>query len=456
MTTNGAHATRGGLSTWLGLAILVAGLLNGIGPYLRRTGLIERDLYERFWTLHTGSNGSTRSPFGLGRRCVVHRPPEEGGTAIEGGGPPARYVFTVFRWEVAGKALKDLLLLALVAGSVLAWARGQSALVPLSRSWPALALAALVAWQAAAGLVRGQPLTTAAGLRSFAFLGIALAAGWVTVERLRGIVPWLLALLGVQLLLAPLEYLRGIPVQGHMGLFGEVFARRAAGTFVMPNTLGLFAACVVALAAGFGATARTRLLAWLVGGPAVVVSGSGTGLVVLGTVGVVVATSGGRRRAVVGLASLGAVLAAGSILLVSGRPDVADSFSGRVAGIGRLLEGRTSDVLFGRQLGLGTNTELQLRVGLGNEEPDTRPAAGAGESGVAAIVLQVGLVGLALWFVALGLAFARSAPARPLVVALALASLALSVGEVFPLNLLLGLVLALPRPFPLASPPLTT
>ena len=85
MTTNGANATRGGLSTWLGLAILVAGLLNGIGPYLRRTGLIERDLYETFWSLHTGPGGYTRAPLGLGRRCVTHRPIEEGGTAIEGG-----------------------------------------------------------------------------------------------------------------------------------------------------------------------------------------------------------------------------------------------------------------------------------------------------------------------------------------------------------------------------------
>jgi hypothetical protein len=443
VTTNGAHA-NGRIARWLGLAILAAGLLNGIGPYLRRTGMIERDLYERFWTLHTGPEGFTRSPFGLGRRCVVHRPVAEGGAAVEGGGPPARYVFAVRPWEIPGKALKDLLILGVFAGSVFAWLRGRGALVPLSRSWPALGLAVLVAWQATAGLIRGEPEMTAAGLRAFAFLGIALAAGRVTAAWLRELVPWLLGLLAVQLSLAPLELLRGIPVQGHMALFGELFARRAAGTFVMPNTLGLFAACAVALASSFGGTARTRVIGWLLGGLAVVISGSGTGLVILAVVGLHGAVAGRDRRAVVGLACLGALLAAASILLVSGRPDVADSLSGRIAGVGGLFEGRTSDVLFGRQLGLGTNTELQLRVGLGSENPEAPAAAGAGESGVAAIVLQTGLAGLALWFAALGLVWVRGGPARPFVAALALASLALNVGEVFPLNLLLGLVLALP------------
>ena len=30
------------LASWLGLALLVVGLLNGIGPFLRRVGLVER------------------------------------------------------------------------------------------------------------------------------------------------------------------------------------------------------------------------------------------------------------------------------------------------------------------------------------------------------------------------------------------------------------------------------
>jgi hypothetical protein len=71
-----------------------------------------------------------------------------------------------------------------------------------------------------------------------------------------------------------------------MYLFGEYFARRASGTFVMPNTLGVFAACVVALAAGFGSTAKVRALAWTLGVLVVLASGSATGLVMLGAVGV--------------------------------------------------------------------------------------------------------------------------------------------------------------------------
>jgi hypothetical protein len=412
------------LSFWLGLALLVAGLLNGIGPYLRRTGLIETELYESFWARHTAPSGFTRAPFGLGRRCVLHRPTDDG-PAIASGGTSARYVFAVRRWELPGKAMKDLLLVALAAGSLLAWARGRSRLVPLSSSWPVLLLAALVACQAAAALARGAPLAAVAGLRGFAFLGVALAAGWVTGDLLRRLVPWLLGLLAVQLLLAPVELLRGIPVQGHMLLFGERFARRAMGTFVMPSTLGVTAACVVAVAVGFGATAKQRALAWILGVLVVLASGSATGLVLLGAVGAWQALSGPR------VVSLVLTLAAGSLLLVHGRFDVLDSLSARLHGLRGLFDAPPLSLLFGRGIGLGTNAGSRL---LGSVE--------GGESAVSALVLQTGLAGLALFAAALGLAWARLAPARPLLLALAAACLTLSVPEAFPVNLLLGIVLA--------------
>ena len=223
-----------------------------------------------------------------------------------------------------------------------------------------------MAWHAAAGLVRGAPLMTVAGLRAFGFLGVALAAGWVTGDTLRRLVPWLVGLLAVQLLLAPLEFLRGIPVQGHMYLFGEFFARRASGTFVMPNTLGVFAACVVALAAGFGATAKVRALAWTLGVLVVLASGSATGLVMLGAVGVAQALFGRRRPGRLALAGLGTALVtvslvvAGSLLLALVRPDVLDSLSGRLHGMRTLFDAPAVSVLFGRQIGLGTNTASQL------------------------------------------------------------------------------------------------
>ena len=65
-----------------------------------------------------------------------------------------------------------------------------------------------------------------------------------------------------------------------------------------------------------------------------------------------------------------------------------------------------------------------------------------GESAVGALILQTGVVGLALFVAALGLAWARNVSARPLVLALAVACLTLNVPEAFPMNLLLGLVLA--------------
>jgi hypothetical protein len=129
--------------------------------------------------------------------------------------------------------------------------------------------------------------------------------------------------------------------------------------------------------------------------------------------------------------SLVLTLAAGSLLLAHGRSDVLDSLSARLHGLRGLFEAPPLAVLFGRGIGLGTNAGSRL---LGSLE--------GGESAVSALVLQTGLAGLALFAAALGLAWARLAPARPLLLALAAACLTLSVPEAFPVNLLLGVVLA--------------
>lgn len=430
------------MAAWLGLALFATGLLNGAGPYLRRTGLIERDLYEKFWDLHTGPSGFTTAPLGLGRRCVVHRPVEDGGADPAGGGPPARYVFAVRSWEVPAKAAKDLLVLALLAVSFAAWRRGGGRLsLPEMATWPLLALAALVAWQAAAGLLRGDPMAVLAGLRSFGFLAIALTAAWVRIETFQRVVPWLVGLLAIQLFLAPLELLRGIPVQGHLYAFGEFFPRRASGTFVMPNSLGVFAASVVALAAGFGAGAGVRKLAWVLGGLVVVVSGSATGLVMLAAVGVAQALFVDRPVRWGRLAALGVLTAAAGFALYLGRPDVLDSAAARVQAMGTVLEGPLPDVVFGRGIGLGTNASFQAHVGLGINLPAAGNPAIGGDSAVSSLVLQTGVVGASLFFAALGFAWRRCPAARPLVGALALAVLALNVPEAFPSSILLGLVL---------------
>ncbi len=430
------------MTAWLGLALLATGLLNGAGTYLRRTGLIERNLYERFWDLHTGPSGFTTAPLGLGRRCVVHRSVEDGGANPAGGGPPARYVLAVRPWEVPAKAAKDLLVVALLAVSVVAWRRGGGRLsLPEKAAWPLLALAALVAWQAAAGLLRGDPLMVLAGLRSFGFLAIALTAAWMGGETFRRLVPWLVGLLAIQLFLAPLELLRGIPVQGHLYAFGEFFPRRASGTFVMPNSLGVFAASVVALAAGFGASAGVKRLAWVLGGLVVVVSGSATGLVMLAAVGVAQVLFVHRPVRWGRLAALGVLTAAAGFALYLGRPDVLDSAAARVRAMRTVLDGPLPDVLFGRGIGLGTNASFQSPVGIGNILPAAGNPAIGGDSAVSSLLLQTGVVGAALFFAALALAWKRCPAARPLVLALGLATLMLNVPEAFPVNILLGLSL---------------
>jgi hypothetical protein len=180
----------------------------------------------------------------------------------------------------------------------------------------------------------------------------------------------------------------------------------------------------------------------------VLASGSATGLVMLGAVGVAQALFGRRRPGRVARAGLGTALVtaslvvAGSLLLALVRPDVLDSLSGRLRGMRTLFDAPSASVLFGRQIGLGTNTASQLLVGLENDVPVAGPMPGGGESAVSALILQTGVVGLALFVVALGLAWGRNNPARTLVLALAAACLTLNVPEAFPMNLLLGFALA--------------
>ena len=426
------------LASWLGLALLVVGLLNGIGPFLRRVGLVERARYEAFLELHTGPSGFTTAPFGLGRRCVTHRSVEEGGAAIEGGGPAALYVLEVRPWELPLKALKDLLSLAVVAGALGARLRGGVA--PPRPSWPLAGLGALVAAQAVAGLVRGGVAGTFAGLRSFEPLAVALVAGSVAGGLLPRLVPWLVGLLAVQVALAPIELLRGIPIQGHMALFGELFARRAAGTFVMPNTLGVVAAAVAALAATFGASRRVRSCGWVAGGLAVVVSGSATGLVGLVVAGAVAAAlAARRRRALLPVAGLVAFSLAAGFALVSSRPDLGDSAASRAAMLGRAFSGPVRVLVFGQGLGAGTNAERQLRWLPGSEGRERAAGPETGDSAAAALLAQTGLVGLALGGAALAQAWARRRELRPFLAVVALAGLTLGVAEAFPLGLLLGI-----------------
>ena len=445
MTTPGAPAARGVPLRWLGLAVLAVGLLNGIGPFLRRVGLVERARYEAFWEVHTGPSGFTTAPFGLGRRCVRHRAVEEGGAAIEGGGPAALYVLEVRPWELPLKALKDLLSLAVVAGALAVRLRGGAG--PPRPSWPLTGLAAIVAARAVAGFLGGGAVATVAGLRSFEPLAVALAAGALAGGLLPRLVPWLVGLVAVQAALAPVELLRGIPVQGHMALFGELFARRAAGTFVMPNTLGVFAAAVAALAATFGASRRVRACGWIAGGLAVVASGSATGLAGLVAAGAFAAGRAARgRRALLLVAGLVAFSLVAGVVLVGSRPDVGDSAASRASMLGRAFAAPVRDVVFGRGLGAGTNAEQQLRWLPGGAERASAAGPEAGDSAAGALLAQTGLAGLALGAAALAQAWARRPELRPFLAVVALASLTLGVAEAFPFGLLLGLALAAALP----------
>ena len=178
-------------------------------------------------------------------------------------------------------------------------------------------------------------------------------------------------------------------------------------------------------------------------------AGSATGIVLLVALGVWEALRDLRGAARLAVAVAGGALVAGVLAFLPSlihRWDVYESARARADALAQSLRGPAPSVLFGRGIGLGTNASFQLRaaVGAGGTGAES-PALPGGDSAVVAVVLQTGLVGLALFALSLALAALRNPSARPLFFVFALASLTLSLSEAFPLNLLLGLLLAAPR-----------
>jgi hypothetical protein len=282
-----------------------------------------------------------------------------------------------------------------------------------------------------------------AGLRSFEFLAIALIGGWA-FAGIRQITKCVAILLVVQFILVCVEMYIGLPLRDCPSSF------RAAGTMVTPNSLGVLTVVVLAFYYSYSSVKSYFPFLLLVGAAVLLASGSGTGIIALfALIGMLsLSSNSGLRKVILALVLLliSAVLLAKLPALLK-RPDIYGSVFSSGGRIGKLTavlsESSTIEILVGRGIGYGTNTVTSLHT----DAPSSlgsiaAPVTLAADSMVTVLLLQLGLIGVILFYSILVWAYLRDAQARPVYLVVAISSLTININEVFPVNFLLGLVLA--------------
>ena len=436
---------------WLVVAgLLLATVCNGAGVYLKRTGLLDADAYQAYWSFHCRSLNLQSSPEAMGPRCCALATPAqlaqlETSAGARGERAQTRFVYRTPGAELALKLVKDVFGLALLILCLVLLVRRAEVRPSLKEAWPVGLLLAYAATALVASLVLYEPLVALAGARSFMFIGLALLGLWLA-PHMALLAYAVAALLVVQVLLMPFEMLRGVHLHGHFHLLP--LAGRLSGTLVAPNTLGVFAVCALAFVHAFAPNRRWLWLVALLALTLVLLSGSGTGIVgfVLFLLLALIERGAADHRRLVIIA--GGLLLGGLVMVlpeIIGRPRLFESLWGRIDGLRMVLSDKSFwESVFGSGLGVDTNTTGQLVRMLGADSFPryARLPSGAAESMLTSLLTQLGLVGTLLFYGALAWAALRDYQARIFYAIVVVCSLTLQITELFPVNFLFGLALA--------------
>lgn len=435
------------LAKWLTVGLVVAVLLNGVSHYSKRTGLVEQEAYHAYWGNHCLWDGDELLLRDEARCAEYALHATSPVNASDWHGPAESYGHYVYRVSAAERPLKmakDLFGLTLVLISLWALAKRHTALPRVQELGPLVLLALYCGIAFLISVFLNHPLIAAAGLRSFVFLPVAFLGRWMA-PHLPVLAVGMGVLIVLQVALVPLELVRGIHLFHEWSGFS--LASRVAGSLVQPNSLGIFAVSALAFCHCFLASRAWMAPLAIMTFTLVLLSGSATGLACLGLFAVIL-----LYRRFVGRAAL-AVWPAGVALLVAmafalpeilARPDLFESITGD-KGRWAALRSAVADhswleVLLGRGLGVDSNVALNLAAHHSSSVPPV--AAIPADSTVTGLLRQIGVVGTVLFYGTLLWAGLRDRAASIFYGALALCSLTINVTELFPLNLLLGVVLA--------------
>lgn len=422
-----------------GLVLFTA--LNGLDHYLKRIGIIHPDRYQTYIAVHKAGCGDGYFNFRSPEQYRIEKPyfqylyQSEGGWRLLKTGKYV-FVFTIILYLTLSWILSP----PQPAGAIKTQLYKKDEMFFLVVS----AFFLLVLMLTIVSCIRYASVQPIFGLWFFSFLFIGLlGAEFATNHFMAVIADGLAILLLLQLLLTPFELFFGMPIHDHLlGYTG--LAGRAAGTIIMPNTLGILTVIILVFYDAFSANPTThyRWVLFIAAGLVVFFSGSGTGFACLAVIvgkWAMPLIAGSKWRITVFISVL--FLSTAALMpLASSRLDVYDSIRGRLREFGhQLISYSPRELLIGKAMGSGTNLAfLQAQKGIAeNRLPIT-----SAESMPAALLAQTGFTGIILFYGMLIFIFIKASRIRLLILVFFLTSLTAKITEIFPVCVVMGLVLA--------------
>jgi hypothetical protein len=449
-------------ATLLAAAVVVATLLNGLPFYLRRIGLIDRAAYladlARFcrppiqhWWLPASCHF---------RKLLALQP-----LRLDRIDPSRLYMITGS--ELPLKLAKYGIGIALIAVSILVITQGLGPIPRLRQLRPALPLLLSLLISLLVSLRESGTLLTLLALLPLGWLPLMVLGGWLTTpQRLQSIADGITLLILVQIPLALLEAMRGLPIP--FGPLASTIAppviplpSRLAQSFVLPNTLGIFLVTGVGFCLAYSRRRWIPLLPLLTL-PLLFLARSGTGLLLLIPVaGLGLVHQRRLRRPAragsgalqcgpaqsMGLLLLLLALLAGALPRLLDRPDLYQSLLGRWLPLSQALQvDHPLQLLFGRGLARAGNVISAVIGGNHPLQPWVtawvgKPAIAQTDSLLVVLLVQGGLLAVLAFYGLLLWGMGRDPQARPFLAAVLPCSLVMNLFEVFPLGILMALCL---------------
>lgn len=446
------------LAGLVGLSALLATLANGSGFFLRRIGVVDPVAYQQdLLTFCTQPIQQFWLPASCHFRKVLSLQPLRVLTIDSS----RLYGFT--GPELLLKLAKYGVLGGLILLSLVLILRRRVASPRWSDLLPALPLAiSILVSMGITARQSGYPLALAS-LLSVAWVPLLALGGWLTTPtRLNRLANGIVALILVQLPLALVEAMRGLPTSsGSLAATlhppDAALPSRLAQSFILPNSLGVFAVCALAFCISF--SRQRRWLPWLylaTLGPILLARSAAGSITLLALAALpslerLLGRYPLRRHPLAwasGTGAIGVLLAAGMPRLL-GRADLLHSLGGRLGLLGHQVDLRQPlTLLFGQGLGATGNrlsellsNEAILRPWLGSLWPDPVPSLGPGDSMVVLLLVQGGILAVAAFYGLLVRGLMMDRRARPFLLSVLLCSLTLNVTELFPIDLLLAVAL---------------
>lgn len=314
--------------------------------------------------------------------------------------------------------------------------------------WPLVLFVIIVAVSALFSYSKFGPVMPLSGLRFFSFLFLALLASWATdLRHFQFLAKCLMLFLLIQLLLLPVEFDRGLRLfSAHF--FAQDYGDRIVGSMLQPSSLGIMVALSLAFFVRFSPTVWRTVIIAIIAVILVFFSASAMAILLLLLFGLleIYHRVAPRYRQWVRIGGMVGIIPLFLLLpWITGRWDIMDSLWGRLVPFEQYLGNLDmTTLLFGQGLGVGTNSVMSLL----HLFPGLLPAGTASgavfisDSTPTALIAQMGAVGLVLFYGLLAYAAWHDRKSAVFYMLVAIGSMTINLTELFPVNILLGLMLA--------------